>query len=239
MDPGYAENYERLYREHWWWRARERFILSLLHSTSLAKNGNVLDIGCGGGWSFEQLAEFGDVSGVETDAALVESAGARRDRIYNGPFDRRFQPDRQFSLIVMLDVLEHMADPQSAMDYAVELLQPKGKLFMTVPAMPILWTTHDDLNHHYVRYTKSSLRPIAENAGLRIERLQYFFHWLTPLKLLIRLKEQAIKTPPANPSVPPPLLNCLFATITRLEQSLLKHVPLPFGSSLLCIGSRR
>ncbi len=239
MDSTYAQNYERLYRHHWWWRSRERFLVELLRKTQFPRDGNVLDIGCGGGWSFDVLSQFGhEVSGVENDEALVAAGGSRREQIYCGPFDRSFQPNKTFNLIVMLDVLEHMAQPQLALDYAAELLVPDGRLVITVPAMPLLWTSHDDLNHHFIRYTKSTLRPVIENAGLNIDRMQYFFHWLVPLKLAVRFKESMVSTKPQSPQVPKFLVNAMFQGLSRVEQKLLTRVPIPIGSSLLCVARR-
>jgi trans-aconitate methyltransferase len=240
MEANYAQRYEQLYRHHWWWRSRESFLLELLDKLNVPRDANILDIGCGGGWSFDVLRRYGShVSGVETDAALVDASGDRRSQIYCGPFDRTFQPQRTFQLIVMLDVLEHIQHPQAAMDYAAELLDSGGKIVLTVPAMPMLWTSHDVLNHHFARYTRSTLRPIVHQAGLKLERLEYFFHWLVPLKLAVRAKEAILATKPHPPRVPLSLINRLFYRISRIEQRIAGRFPLPFGSSLLCVASRR
>jgi len=236
MDATYAQAYEKLYREHWWWRARERYILDLLEPISFPKNSNVLDIGCGGGWSFDAFGKHGQMWGVELDPNLVALAGEHAKQIHCGPFNPSFKPDRRFSLILMLDVLEHLEDPQTALSHALSLLEPKGKILITVPAFNLLWTSHDALNHHCVRYTKTSMRSLAKQVGCRIEFMQYFFHWVTPVKLLYRLKESIVRTPPTSPTIPGPGLNAFFISLARLEQKLLQPVGLPFGTSLVCVG---
>ena len=52
MQTRYAQEYERLYREHWWWRAREEFVVAALEQHVGRPGGNVLDVGCGNGLFF-------------------------------------------------------------------------------------------------------------------------------------------------------------------------------------------
>jgi SAM-dependent methyltransferase len=154
------------------------------------------------------------------------------------PFDARFQPRKRYSLVLMLDVIEHFPDPVAAVRRAVDLLAPDGILVATVPAFPLLWTTHDDLNHHVARYTRRSFRVLARDAGLRVERARYFFHWAFVGKLVVRLYETVVRPPTAPPRLPPRGLNRLLYLLARLEQRLLTPLPVPFGSSLLVVGRR-
>ena len=116
----------------------------------------ILDIGCGDGLFFDRLAEFGEVEGVEPSVDLVSPHNPHRNRIYVCPFDDSFQPGKQYSLITMLDVLEHLENPIGALRHALELLAPDGCMVITVPALMALWTNHDVLNHHLTRFTKRS-----------------------------------------------------------------------------------
>lgn len=239
MDPEYARRYRDLYERHWWWRAREHLILATLRRYQPSGGWRaILDVGCGDGALFDRLAAFGDVEGVEADPATVSAAGRHRSRIHLAPFDTRFQPRKHYSLILMLDVIEHFPDPVAAVRRAVDLLAPDGTLVATVPAFPLLWTTHDDLNHHVARYTRRSFRVLAREAGLRVERTRYFFHWGFAAKLLVRLYEAVVRPPPAPPRVPPRRVNRLLYLVSRLEQRVLTPLSLPFGSSLLVVGRR-
>ena len=238
MDADYANDYELLYRNHWWWQARAKFVLELIESLHLPNNARLLDIGCGGGWAFEDWERFGEVSGVELDASLVARGGKYQSQIYCGPFDRNYRPSTPFSLIVMLDVLEHLKEPEEALTYALELLEPGGKVLITVPSMPSVWTSHDDLNHHFIRYTKSSFKQLPRSSGLHILRLDYFFYWTTLVKLLFRCKETLIHSPPRSPTMPGPRMNSLFRQLCIAEQRLFAKQKLPFGTSLICIGTK-
>jgi len=170
---------------------------------------------------------------------LVTGRGRQYGPIHIGAFDRSFQPGKQYSLILMLDVLEHLEDPVAALRYAVDLLEPAGGLIVTVPAFRVLWTTHDNVNLHYTRYTRQSLRQVAAAAGMRIDAQRYFYHWLFPVKVLLRLKERFIGTRSALPRVPAALPSLFFYGFSRLEQFLFGRAALPFGSSLLAVGGRQ
>jgi 2-polyprenyl-3-methyl-5-hydroxy-6-metoxy-1,4-benzoquinol methylase len=239
MQADYAAEYRDLYQRHWWWRARERFILRELDRLELNRgHETILDIGCGDGLFFDALSQYGEVQGVEADESLVSPDGRWRDRIHIGAFDRRFQPGTRFSLIVMLDVLEHLADPLSALEQVRELLVEEGKLVLTVPAFNLLWTTHDDLNHHFTRYTKARLGEVAGAAGIEVVRMRYLFQWTCPVKLAVRVKERLVATRPASPRVPPAIINRALYGATLLEQAVLERVAPPFGSSLLMVARR-
>src|SRR4029077_1835982 len=110
---------------------------------------------------------------------------------------------------------------------------------ITVPAFPALWTAHDDLNRHVVRYTRRTFARTAERAGLRIEGTRYLFQWLILPKLLVRAKERAFGARPHPPSVPPRWVNETLRGLTRLESATYGRLPLPFGSSLLVVGRPR
>jgi hypothetical protein len=107
---------------------------------------------------------------------------------------------------------------------------------LTVPAFRLLWTHHDDLNQHVTRYTASNFRQLAERCGMRLDELRYFYHWLFPLKLAVRLKEACLAPRSAPPAVPAEPLNRLCYRLARWEHSLFRRHPLPFGSSLLAVG---
>ena len=242
MDANYGARYRDLFERHWWWRARERVILDALRVHEPASGwGNVLDIGCGDGLFFDALAQLPGVTyveGIEPAEALVSPRGPHRERIHVTPFDARFDTGRRYSLITMLDVLEHLPDPVAALTHALSLLAPGGVFLATVPAFMSLWTRHDELNHHYTRYTRSSFNTLARAAGLRIAEERYFFRWTAAAKVATRVKEWALPGEPTAPGVPPAPINGVLYALSRAEEAVLGKVPLPFGSSLLVVGGR-
>ncbi|MFI5257915.1 MAG: class I SAM-dependent methyltransferase [Gemmatimonadales bacterium] len=242
MDAGYGARYRELFERHWWWRARERVILDALRAHRPAGGWHaVLDVGCGDGLFFDELSRLDGVTlveGVEPAAALVSPDGPHRERIHVAPFDESFQPGRRYSLVLMLDVLEHLEDPAAALRHALALLEPGGVLLATVPAFMALWTRHDALNHHRTRYDRKSFGNVASAAGLRIDECRYFFRWTAAAKLATRAIESLVPGAPAAPSIPPSAINRGLYGRSRLEELLLGAMPVPFGSSLLVVGGR-
>lgn len=240
MRSEYAEAYAELYRRHWWWRAREDYLVGVLQRYLRGRGAaRILDVGCGAGLFFDRLAAFGSVRGVEADETLRTGRPEVDDRIHWGTLDS-FRADAPFDAVLMLDVLEHMADPLPPLRRARELVAPEGLLVATVPAFRILWTRHDDLNEHVERYTRRTFGDLLRTAGWRVEILRYFFHWTFPVKLAVRLVESlgsARPDGPALPRIPPRPINRALYRLSRLEQTYLEPAGLPFGSSLLAVAT--
>jgi 2-polyprenyl-3-methyl-5-hydroxy-6-metoxy-1,4-benzoquinol methylase len=234
VDAEYGQRYRELFERHWWWRAREHVILDALtrHGATVRRQA-ILDVGCGDGLFFDRLAELGEVEGVEPDGTLVDPKGRWASRIRVAPFDARFAPGKRYSLILMLDVLEHLDDPAAALRHARTLLEPDGLLLITVPAFRALWTRHDDVNHHVTRYTKATWQALAGDAGVTTSEARYFFHWTFPAKLLVRAVEAVRPPRDERARVPATPINAALYGLSRLEHRLLSWAGLPFGSSLL------
>lgn len=231
MDPAYAAAYADLYDRHWWWRAREDFLLKRLEKQARGRSDlRILDIGCGDALFFDHLSEFGEVRGIEPDARQL-SDGCWRSVIHAGTLDD-FPAGETFDWLLMLDVLEHIREPAPALRRAAELAAPGASLFVTVPAFEALWTRHDEVNRHFARYDRSGLARLLRTAGWEPVELAYFFHWPAPLKLLVKLAEAMFPGEPAVERVPPAPINRAALALSRLEQRLLGRLPLPFGTSL-------
>jgi len=179
------------------------------------------------------------VEGVEPDASLVSPTGPHRSRIHVGPFDATFTPAKRYGLMLMLDVVEHMPDPDAALAHAYSLLEPGGTLLVTVPAFMLLWTRHDVLNAHYTRYTRATFARIARRAGFVVASRRYFYHWLYPAKIATRaLEALRPSAEPKPPALPARWVNQALYVVSRAEQWLTRALPLPFGSSLLVIARK-
>lgn len=237
LEAAYGVQYADLYERHWWWRAREEAVLRAVGRIAdgwAGGNHAILDVGCGDGLLLPKLARFGTVEGVEPDERLV--TGRSDQVIHVVPFED-FAPARRYSLILMLDVLEHLPDPVAALRRCGEILEPGGRILLTVPAFEVLWTTHDELNHHFTRYRTGSLRSVAHDAGLELRDAAYFFHWVFVAKLGVRLLETFRGNAPSSPRVPPAPVNRTLLGLCQLERSILGPLRLPFGSSLLATCS--
>jgi SAM-dependent methyltransferase len=239
VDPNYSADYRQLYENHWWFRMRERWVLQVLRQNCPANGwGSILDVGCGDGLLFDRLMEFGDVEGIETCRELVDPANPQFQKIHIGPFDDSFRPGKQYSLILLLDVLEHIPDPGAALRRCESLLKPGGSLLITVPAFNVVWTNHDVLNHHMTRYRKATLFPLLQKAGFKIEDSAYWFQWTFPVKLAQRFTEKLFRLRPASPKTPLLAINRALYLLCSLEHSILRPLHLPFGTTLFARCSK-
>jgi SAM-dependent methyltransferase len=113
-----------------WGRARRRLPPDAL---------KVLDVGCAFGYGSAAIAAAGPadriVVGVERDPAHL--AGARRDypwmTIVEGDAEDLPVPDGCADAVLLLDVIEHLADPGRAIDEARRALRAGGTLIVSVP----------------------------------------------------------------------------------------------------------
>jgi 2-polyprenyl-3-methyl-5-hydroxy-6-metoxy-1,4-benzoquinol methylase len=233
VDPHYSAYYRQLYEKHWWFRMREFWIVQTLRQHQPPEGWtSILDVGCGDGLFFDQLAKFGQVEGVETSREIVNPSSPHFQRIHIGPFDESFQPAKQYSLVLLLDVLEHIPEPLEALRKCMSLLKTGGTLLLTVPAFNVVWTNHDVINDHMTRYRKSTLFPLLRQAGFTTEDSAYWFHWTFPVKLAERLVERVLRLSPSNPSIPSSVINRALCSLCSLERTILGPLRLPFGTTL-------
>jgi SAM-dependent methyltransferase len=234
VDPSYAQRYRELAVRHWWWRARNDCVRSVVRQLLDGRgDAAILDIGCGDGVLFPFLSEFGHVEGIEPDPTVVSADSPWRDRIRIQPFDESFNPGRRYDLILMLDVLEHFEDPLRTLEHVARLLGDGGRVLVTVPAFRLLWTHHDDLNRHFHRFTKRQLSDVVDAAGLEVMDSWYLFHWLFAAKLAQRARERVIGPPPPE-EVPADRINEALYRLCSFEQRVAgRHVP--FGSTVIAV----
>ena len=232
MDSKLSALYRQLYESHWWFRMRERWIMQYLRRTQPPDGWSpILDVGCGDALFFDSLSEFGEVEGVETSREIVDAANPHFHKIYIGPFES-FRPEKQYPLVLLLDVLEHIPEPLQALRRCRALLKTGGTLLVTVPAFKLLWTNHDLINHHITRYRKATLFPLLLQAGFVIEDSAYWFHWTFPVRLIERFIETLFRLKPAYPTIPGPSINRALSLLCSIEHSALGLLRIPFGTTL-------
>jgi SAM-dependent methyltransferase len=187
------------------------------------------------------LSGLGRVSAFELDAGACEVARSRGFAVVEGrlPDEHPFVGQR-FDLIFLLDVLEHVEADQESLNALARLLKPGGKLILTVPAFPFLWSSHDVQHHHFRRYRRPGLRAKLEQAGLEVQRISYFNTVLFPLIALVRvLKNLTGARSSDEEQVPRPFLNSVLEFLFSSERFLLPRLSFPFGVSLFSVCKLR
>ena len=226
---------------HWWYRARRDILATLIaRQLKLPPSPRILEIGCGTGHNLEMLQRFGTADGIEIDPAARALAERRLGRpIGDSPLPALSGvPDCGYDLVAILDVLEHVEEDRAALESIARKLKPGGRILITVPAHPWMWSAHDEVNHHKRRYTRKALRKVIADAGLKLELLSWFNSLLFPLAAAARLAGRVTGKQDSDDTLPPGAVNRLFETIFGLERYAVGRLPLPPGVSLVAIVSR-
>jgi SAM-dependent methyltransferase len=225
---------------HWWYRARRRVLRELIRRRiPLPERARILEIGCGTGHNLMMLREFGEADAVEIDAAAREIASRRLGRpVMDAPLPTLTGvSEGAYDLVALLDVLEHVAEDRAALESIARRLAPGGRLLLTVPAHPWMWSAHDVVNHHLRRYTKRALREVIVASGLRLDFISPFNSLLFPLAAAARLAGRVTGKEDGDDRLPPAPVNALFERIFGLERYLLGRLPFPPGVSFVAIAS--
>jgi hypothetical protein len=192
---------------HPWETARLRVVERLISQHGQPPAGStIVDLGCGDAFVARALAKkYPSCAVIGIDRGFTADDLSRFDR--NGAPGRltlvrtvsdavrQLRRDSQASLILMMDVLEHVEDTQAFLEEVTEsqLCGPATCLVVTVPAYQFLWTTHDVFLRHFRRYTRVGLNSCLADAGLHVDRSGYFFASLLPVRIVKVLYERLTK----------------------------------------------
>jgi SAM-dependent methyltransferase len=225
---------------HWWYRARREVLAALIaRRIPLPKDARLLEIGCGTGHNLAMLKRFGRVDAVEIDPAARALASRRLGHaVLDAPLpELPGVPDRAYDLIACLDVIEHIERDREALAGVAAKLRSGGRVLITVPAFPWMWSAHDVVNHHKRRYTRATLTRLVEEAGLELEMLSWFNSLLFPLAAAARLAGRVTGKEDSDDKLPPRPVNALFEGLFGLERYAIGRLPFPPGVSLVAIAS--
>ena len=115
---------------------RAEYLHQCVERQALDKSAKALDIGCGGGFMSETLAQLGfSVTGVDQSESTLENAERHAQRQGLDINYRYAQaeslpyPDDYFDLVCACDVLEHVSDLDKTIKEASRVLKPGGLFF--------------------------------------------------------------------------------------------------------------
>ncbi len=243
MGADYRFSADRLERialmetRHFWFVGRRALQERLLRRYLGNRPCLALDLGCGTGLATRLLMAEGHKV-VAMDMRPEGLAAIRRDHpeswVVRADVTRLPLTDSTFDLVLLLDVLEH-TDDLSVMDEVRRVLRPGGVAFVSVPAMPWLWSSRDEAAGHRRRYTRRLCRDLMEQAGLQIMELLFYQCLLFPVVLVTRLLGRRSRYSVDLEERPVPVINSLFSAINRVEATLGRVVPWPWGSTLIAV----
>lgn len=123
--------------------------------------GRLLDVGCGTRPYEKLFTGVTEYVGLEVDDEMSR-ATQKADQYYDGksiPY-----ADASFTSIFSSQVLEHVFNPEAFLQELHRVLEPGGKLLLTVP---FVWDEHEQ-PRDFGRYTSFGLRALFERNGFKI-----------------------------------------------------------------------
>jgi 2-polyprenyl-3-methyl-5-hydroxy-6-metoxy-1,4-benzoquinol methylase len=233
----------RAEEKHFWHRARNRYIRQRLRGLGISSRARILELGCGAGCVAADLSQGGyEVTGVDGHRSLIDIARSRAPTARFLCRDlRQGLPDLErevFDAVCLFDVIEHLDEPQQALEGALGWLARGGYVVGTVPALMALWSGTDEYAGHKTRYSERTLGAVLERvAGAKLVEIAPFFRTLVPIMWVQRRfvgKHGDAAGSVQNLSVPRwPINGALFSMVTletRLS-AVLDRAPIP-GASL-------
>lgn len=136
----------------------------------------------------------------------------------------------KFNTCLFINVLEHIADDEQALENAYKLLDTGGSVVLVCPAHKWLFGPVDKVDGHYRRYSKKELKEKLESSGFKVKKLKYmnfpgmvgWFYHNKILKLEVH-KAGDLK---------------LFNKLTPLFEFVEKFIPI-IGLSIIAVGEKQ
>jgi hypothetical protein len=211
---------------------RVRFELVAREASRLRLH-RVADVGAGAGLLGDWLATetprlaytFSEPSAVLRDA-LVARFGDTAEIADGAPLAAG-------TLVVMLDVLEHIADDHTTLEGLRARMEAGSVLMITVPAMQWAFSSWDTGLGHHRRYSRRRLGDDLRAAGFTVRSTSYLFPELFPILVMRRLRQR----PRAHvdfPALPAPLdaIGHSVASATTAARQIW-----PFGTSVVAVAT--
>jgi SAM-dependent methyltransferase len=243
------EKFKEIESFHWWWRGRRRIIERVVNSFC-KKPTAVLEIGCGTGETLDFLKKIlpeSSIYGIDhsqvavafskkVDGVSVVLADAAKL-----PFD-----NSSFDLVLILDVLEHIADDSLVIREINRVLTKGGKLVITCPASGLIWSRHDTRQGHVRRYSPERICSLCDTAGLKVEFVNYYnFFLFFPIAVIRTLGnfrmfsflskyDDAINYGLATFRP----LNAILTKLIMLEVFFMFKFKFPFGVSVIAVARK-
>ncbi|MDI1254207.1 class I SAM-dependent methyltransferase [Thermomonas sp.] len=229
---------------NFWFKARNALILDAIDDYVPAR-GDFLEIGCGTGFVLGAIArEYPGMrcQGSEIFVEGLEIAARRLPQAGFMQMDARHIPFvDHFDAIGAFDVLEHVTEDEEVLQQVRSALRADGRILLTVPQHPWLWSVQDEYAHHVRRYQPRELEDKLRRNGFRVIFSTSFVALLLPALAASRLVKgnKAREQDPFREFRLPGWLNRTLGGIMAVERFLIRMgVRFPIGGTRLIVAEK-
>jgi O-antigen biosynthesis protein len=202
------------YDEYWNYESKKNnneyylFKNNLISSLNI-KNKKILDVGCGFG--NKKLAENNSVLGIDISNIALKEAEKRYEKALKRDIEKGLRLKEKFDVIFLLDILEHIKNPEKLLRNCKNLIKKEGRIIINVPNSynlfnRVIWIKNKKIDltdrahihglkesEHITRFSIEKIEKLIKNNNLKIIKKEYFFPNKTELKK-IKKYEFILKT---------------------------------------------
>ena len=233
---------------HPWFRARRRALEPfVIEALTAAPEGAWLDLGAGTGANVEAWGGARPCIALdrasEALAHLRARTGCAPAKLLQGTAEHLPLADHSVACVTAFDLLEHV-DDRATLNEIARVLKPGGRLVVSVPTWPSLWSAHDRALGHRRRYRPRELSALLEDNGFALRASRAFLCSALPFVWLLR-KVHPRRAPASGGSETTdfaalgPVATRFLGLCLRLDALLARVVPPRVGLSLFVACERR
>jgi len=151
-------------------------------SKHFTEPGSALEIGCGDGFMLDALRSLGwKVTGTERTSEMSRFAREHFGLTVYSDQDSALPKDERYDMIILFQVLEHLANPVHEINRYRQLLKPGGRIVIGVPNFTS-WQSryagpnwfHLDVPRHLFHHSPESMQVLAKATGLAIQEISFY-----------------------------------------------------------------
>jgi SAM-dependent methyltransferase len=241
MDPAHLQELARL-EESYWWHVAKRSLACGLISKYAQPDDLIVEGGVGAAANLRHLQDQGfRVHGLDLLPEAIDQCARRgiQNATLHDLCQRWPVAPQSARVVLLLDVLEHLPQPVEALKHAAATLQEQGKLILTVPAWPSLYSDWDQRLGHFRRYSSRELRRHLDAAGLELQWHSAWNAFTLPVAICLRSWRRYFpKDGPAEFPRVSAWMNRLLLRMAAWERAWMQVGRIPTGLSLVAVASK-
>jgi len=225
--------------DDFWLNAKSQLIFNQIK----IKGAKILDVGCGtGSLSFNLALKGHCVDAIDISENSINKTNIKMQdtTLFNNKPNvwlstiELLEYTGKYDYIILADILEHIEDDKKILNKAFKLLKNDGKLIISVPAIKMLYGTHDIYCEHIRRYSKNEICSKLIDSGFEIVVARYWNLLLIPVAFFF---SKILKK-----SYPHSTVNSIKIFNKMLElyyTNFENKVNVPIGMSLFIVASKK